>query len=576
MILLILSSIRTTIGDWGNMEIKAFIYLCILDLIVKWSIDANIENCHPEQVHLAYGDTLTEMVVVWSTKEKCISELHYRIGSSGSFSIVQGTSQIMSECVKESSNLDKCSHLNRAKIMNLVPNSTYFYMPKSNNVSNGPFYFRSPPQGENWQPQFLVLGDLEVQSESFDVLLDEALSGEYSAILAVGNFGNDTYQTIMDESYPGQNVGVFMQQIERISAYVPYMVAPGNRENEGDKLCQYCYRFSMPNTNWPIPLNQMWYSLNIGPVHFLSYSTEVYFLLDGKYVDNQKHWIEADLNAANANRNSQPWIIAFGHQPMYCSNGDDNDCAQENSKVRQGLEDIFYDYGVDIVIQVHEQCYERLWPMYKGVVVANNYTNPRTPIQLISSTSGRKLGVDDMHSVNASWSAFRLDNNSANSFGRLTVYNNTHVYWEQVALLGGELLDSVWITQTSHGKFSKAGLPKDQKDQIEKQIKVEQMKQPKPETTGDLLKDKVSNALNGADVKVIIGVSFGVFVVFFLLIVCIVKTCCRKRSKSFRRWDNLDYGKKFYTNVKSDDKDTDDFEVEVSDGTTKLIGNGKD
>ena len=58
------------------------------------------------------------------------------------------------------------------------------------------------------------------------------------------------------------------------------------------------------------------------------------------------------------------------------------------------LEDVFYHYGVDIVLQAHEHNYERLYPVYRGVVVSTNYTNPRAPVQIISGAAGSKHGVD--------------------------------------------------------------------------------------------------------------------------------------------------------------------------------------
>lgn len=173
-----------------------------------------------------------------------------------------------------------------------------------------------------------------------------------------------------------------------------------------------------------------------------------------------------------------------------------------------------------------------------------------------------------------------MDNKSFNSYGRLKIHNSTHLYWEQVAVFGGEVLDSVWVTQEHHGPFSHTTLPADTKikidEQTQKDVKVQES-MPKPETTGDTLTQKVSKAIHGADIKLVVGVSFAVFAILFLLVVCIVRRCCRKRTtKSYRRWETLDYGKKFYTNLKSDEKDADDFEVDVTDGTTKLIDSSKD
>ena len=70
--------------------------------------------------------------------------------------------------------------------------------------------------------------------------------------------------------------------------------------------------------------------------NFSSYSTEVFFTEGGQFVQSQKNWIQADLAAANRNRAKVPWVIAFGHRPMYCSNDDGDDCTKEDSLVRLG------------------------------------------------------------------------------------------------------------------------------------------------------------------------------------------------------------------------------------------------
>ncbi|XP_060563961.1 acid phosphatase type 7-like isoform X2 [Ruditapes philippinarum] len=544
------------------------------------NIDMDKVQCLPRQVHLSFGGSLTEMVVMWSTEVLCTPQVYYGEGEWNLSIIATGRSLPMVYKESLGQTVHKSSYLHRAYLTNLKPGTTYHYMPVSNDVSRGPFYFKTPPLAQYMKPEFLIYGDLGVHSESLAKLELEAMKGKYTSILHVGDFGYNLEDMITEGLYSGENVGdVFMAQIEEMASHIPYMVSPGNHEIEEDTFNQYRYRFSMPNTEWPIPLNKMWYSMNIGPVHFLSYSSEVFFTSNGRYIESQKQWILADLAAANRNRQTTPWIIAFGHRPMYCSNDDLDDCTLQESQVRLGLEEIFYNNGVDIVLQAHEHSYERLWPVYKGVVLAENYTDPQAPVQLITGAAGSKHGVDLMSARNESWSAFRMDNKSFNSYGRLKIFNATHLYWEQVAVLNGEVLDSVWITQEHHGPFSHATLPEDKKNKITEQKQkdtIVQNNMPKPETTGDTLTKKVTEAIKGADTKVIVGVSFAVFVVIFLLIVCIIRQCTKKRTKSYRRWETLDYGKKFYSNLKSDDKDADDFEVDVTDGTTKLIDSSKD
>lgn len=84
------------------------------------------------------------------------------------------------------------------------------------------------------------------------------------------------------------------------------------------------------------------------------------------------------------NRKNHPWIIVIGHRPMYCSNNfDPMHCDFENNIVRtgfdispdhhktvylMGLESLFYQYGVDLIIAGHEHSYERFWPVYNRTV----------------------------------------------------------------------------------------------------------------------------------------------------------------------------------------------------------------
>jgi len=110
----------------------------------------------------------------------------------------------------------------------------------------------------------------------------------------------------------------------------------------------------------------MWHSWNLGPVHFLSYDTEVFFAASPATRQRMVTWLTEDLAAANAPaaRKLQPWVIAYGHRPMMCSDTDGDDCTKDNSTVRAALETVFHTGGVDMVFAAHEHSYERMWPTY--------------------------------------------------------------------------------------------------------------------------------------------------------------------------------------------------------------------
>ena len=98
--------------------------------------------------------------------------------------------------------------------------------------------------------------------QSLPRLQKEAQQGLYDAVFHIGDFGYDLYEQ------DGQLGDRFMRQIEPIAAYVPYMTAVGNHE-EKYNFSHYKSRFSMPGSE-----NNLFYSFNLGPAHFVIISTE--------------------------------------------------------------------------------------------------------------------------------------------------------------------------------------------------------------------------------------------------------------------------------------------------------------
>ena len=167
---------------------------------------------------------------------------------------------------------------------------------------------------------------------------------------------------------------------------------------------------------------RLMYSFDLGPVHFIGFSTEVYYFMNYgiKTLINQYDWLENDLTEANKpeNRALRPWIITYGHRPMYCSNNNGNDCTHSETLVRVGLpflhmfglEDLFYNNGVDVEIWAHEHSYERLWPLYNYKIyngsLTEPYTNPNAPVHLVTGSAGCTEGREPFPSHFPEWSAF--------------------------------------------------------------------------------------------------------------------------------------------------------------------------
>ena len=52
-------------------------------------------------------------------------------------------------------------------------------------------------------------------------------------------------------------------------------------------------------------------------------------------VKRQYDWLEQDL--ARVDRRATPWVVVYGHRPMYCTNDDRDDCTKFETRTRTGL-----------------------------------------------------------------------------------------------------------------------------------------------------------------------------------------------------------------------------------------------
>ena len=59
---------------------------------------------------------------------------------------------------------------------------------------------------------------------------------------------------------------------------------------------------------------------------------------------------------------------------MYCSDDDNDDCTKLNTRTKTGIpflnifgiEELLYQYNVDLAVWAHEHDFERFWPVYNN------------------------------------------------------------------------------------------------------------------------------------------------------------------------------------------------------------------
>jgi hypothetical protein len=347
--------------------------------------------------------------------------------------------------------------IHRVTITGLIPGKKYVYHCGCPTAWSSLYTFTAMLKGSDWSPRFAVFGDMgNVNAQSVGRLQQETQAGLYDAIIHVGDFAYDFHS---DNARVGD---AYMNQIQSFAAYVPYMTCPGNHESSYN-FSNYKSRFTMPGDE----RHNMFYSINIGPMHLVSFSSEFYYYVEygWQQIIQQYKWLERDLIEANKpeNRAKQPWIVTMCHRPMYCDNSnDDEHCPNLHDNLIRvgipinhlyGIEDLLYKYGVDVHFSAHEHSYERLWPVYNLTVCNGStnepYRNPRAPVHIVTGSAGCSEGVDPFYRIPFPWCATHSDDYG---YTRMTVHNATHLYMEQVSDdKEGAVIDKVMVVKEKHG-----------------------------------------------------------------------------------------------------------------------------
>jgi len=418
----------------------------------------DVDDWQPQQIHLSLGANPSQMIVTWLTTNKTNERPICYYGEEKLTKQQLGSEK---EFIDDGFHKIK-RYIQRVTLTDLVSGNTYRYYCGSSLGWSSIYWFEALRTDKDFQPKIAVFGDLgTVNGQSIPRLQQHVHSGDFDAIIHNGDFAYN----LDDEN--GNRGDEFMRQIEPFAAYVPYQTSVGNHENAYN-FSHYDNRFTMINSGGEHSNgvhNNHFYSFNIGKAHIISFSTEYYFYVEYGWnqIANQYNWLKKDLEEANRNRDKQPWIITFGHRPMYCSDDYRDDCSHKESLIRKGLpiikayglEDLFYKYGVDIEIYAHEHIYERFWPVYDRKVyngsLEHPYTNPRAPVHFISGSAGCQERVDSFIPDPPEWSALRI---SDYGFASLHVLNDTHVHIEQISDdQNGTVVDDFWVIKDHHGPY---------------------------------------------------------------------------------------------------------------------------
>lgn len=383
----------------------------------------------PEQLHLAMNTGGDGIVVQWGTAEltttlcSSASDVEYgpdpdglNLSASGSWEMYDWTT---------------CVHT--VELDGLAANTTYHYRVGGDGEWSDTFSFMTPPQGDR-PVRIGAIADHGTSSDSgattqkmraagLDLVIH---AGDMSYANSQGS-GGVADQTVWDD---------YQNQIQPLAAHVPHMYAPGNHEDEA------YYEFDAYETRFHTTgANPFWYGFSFEGIHFISLSSEH----DYEPGSQQHSWLERELQAVD--RAATPWVVVFAHRPMYSSN------SAHGSEVdfRDAMEQLLYDYGVDLAVWGHDHSYERSYPVFREELLSNStssaaepYRNPGAPIHVVVGTGGRSL-YDEFEEPRPAWSAYR---EASYGYSVFEITPDGELHFSFVRNSDGVVADQFWISKT--------------------------------------------------------------------------------------------------------------------------------
>ena len=335
----------------------------------------------PEQIRLTFTNSDSEMGVYFVTSNKTSDDYVA--------TVMYGPSESKMDLVATGSNSNytvfniKSPSLHFVVLPELTPGAFVWYKVGS------PVYGWSinynftvkPAAGPQYPLTWLAYGDMGISNSENTAALTAKLirSGEAQFITHAGDISYaDNRASINNGSIYEGVLNDFYNEVQPSSAYAAYMTSSGNHEAIVDFLA---YRMRNSPT---MPQNGglFWHSYNVGPVHFLAFDIDQTWAAGSP----QHAFITADLAAVD--RAVTPWVVAYNHFPLICSN---LFWCPGALSFQALYEPIFNAPAtkVDLFYAGHVHAAEVMYPQLGGKVVQTNFDNVAVTNQVMVGFPGQ-------------------------------------------------------------------------------------------------------------------------------------------------------------------------------------------
>ncbi|KAF5752493.1 purple acid phosphatase 15-like isoform X5 [Tripterygium wilfordii] len=345
-----------------------------------------VRGFQPEQISASLSTTHDSVWISWITGEYQIGDNIKPLNPKSVASIVrygrlrfrlsnkaQGYSLIYNQLYPFQGLQNYTSGIiHHVRLTGLKPSRVYFYRcgdPSKPAAMSDTYYFKTMPASgpKNYPTRIALVGDLGLTYNTTSTI-SHLISNNPDLILLVGDVtyanlyltngtGSDCYScsfsdTPIHETYQprwdywGRYMGPLISK-------VPIMVVEGNHEIEqqveNQTFVAYSSRFAFPSRESG-STSTSYYSFNAGGIHFVMLGAYIAYNKSSE----QYKWLERDL--ANVDRKVTPWLVATWHAPWYSTY---KAHYREVECMRVAMEELLYNYRVDVVFNGHVHAYER-------------------------------------------------------------------------------------------------------------------------------------------------------------------------------------------------------------------------
>lgn len=229
--------------------------------------------------------------------------------------------------------------IHEVEVTGLSADTIYHYRSRTGGAGSDDFTFKTAPVKGTADFAFFAYGDSRT---------NEYIHAEVAQCMRLA--GDDRRTVILNSgdivSSDSSPASVWREEffgpLHDMISKTPIYVGIGNHEDTNVLFQPY---LSPPSGSG----SEYYYSFDYGNVHFVVLNTNIAYDSGSA----QHTWLQSDLTSASGDADTD-WIVVCFHHPPFSTGSHGS-----NTDVRAALHPVFQTYGVDIVFNGHDHCYER-------------------------------------------------------------------------------------------------------------------------------------------------------------------------------------------------------------------------